>query len=110
MKRIVMSLGAIVFVGALAWGATGAFFTDTETSAGNTFTAGGISFQVDSTQHYNNAICVNGLWQLEQSATVQPDQYPVIGSACDGTWLPTTLGPTNKFFNFNDIKPADVGE
>jgi predicted ribosomally synthesized peptide with SipW-like signal peptide len=116
MKRIVMSLGAIVFVGAMAWGATGAFFTDTETSAGNTFTAGGISMQVDSTQHYNNAICVANTdgpgfhWALAANATTQPDQYPAIGSACTGTFAATTLGPTNQFFNFNDIKPADVGE
>ncbi|KND50336.1 MAG: hypothetical protein AB198_02035 [Parcubacteria bacterium C7867-003] len=39
-RRILMSLGVVVFVAALSWGATGAFFSDSETSTGNTFTAG----------------------------------------------------------------------
>ena len=37
-------------------------------------------------------------------------QYPVIGSACDGTWEETDLGPTNQFFDFDDVKPGDLGE
>lgn len=32
MKKILLSLGMIVFVGAVAAGATGAFFNDTEMS------------------------------------------------------------------------------
>ena len=48
MKKILLSLGTIVIVGALVLGATGAFFSDTETSVGNTFTAGAIDFKVDS--------------------------------------------------------------
>src|SRR6185312_11709978 len=62
------------------------------------------------TQHYNNAICVEGLWQLANGASAQPDQYPVIGTSCDGSWLATSLGAQNKFFNFGDVKPADQGE
>jgi predicted ribosomally synthesized peptide with SipW-like signal peptide len=115
MQRLLLSLAVIVAVGGAAAASTGAFFSDTETSTGNTFTAGSIDLTVDSTQHYNNAICVLnndrvGTWQLAPNATVQPDQYPIIGSTCNGSWAATNLGPTNQFFNFSDVKPADQGE
>lgn len=92
----------IVVMGAGVAMGTGAFFSDTETSTGNTFTAGAIDLKVDSEQHYNGNVCVNGLW-----AGSAP--YPVEGTACDGTWLPTDLG-VQKFFNFGDLKPGDEGE
>ena len=41
-----MSIGMLAFVGAVVAGATGAFFSDTETSTGNTFTAGTIDITV----------------------------------------------------------------
>ena len=117
MNKILVSAGVLVFMGTVAVGATGAFFSDTETSTGNTFTAGAIDLTVDNTQHYNNAVCVPtstgpaGTWQLAQGATTSIDQYPVIGSPCDGTWTnPVSLGPTFKFFNFGDVKPGDDGE
>lgn len=110
MKRIVTSIGMVVFAGALIAGATGAFFSDTETSVGNVFTAGAIDLKVDSQQHYNNAVCVGGIWRLEAGASTSTDQYPVLGSVCDGTWTLTDLGPTHKFFNFGDVKPGDQGE
>ncbi|QQR79177.1 MAG: hypothetical protein IPJ68_02795 [Candidatus Moraniibacteriota bacterium] len=104
-KSGLVALAVAVAVG----GATYSFFSDTETSTGNTFTAGAIDLTVDSQQHYNNAVCVAGLWQLEPSATATVPQYPVIGSACDGTWAATNLG-AQKFFNFADVKPGDSGE
>ncbi len=110
MKRILLGIGMIVFVSAIAAGATGAFFSDTETSTGNTFTAGAIDLKVDSTQHYNNAVCTNGVWVLAAGQTIAVDQYPVLGSACTGSWTLTDLGPTNQFFNFGDVKPGDRGE
>ena len=119
MKKIITSIGMIVFAGALVVGATGAFFTDTETSTGNVFTAGAIDLKVDSTQHYNNAVCqLNELtatttdysWHLEAGQQAAVSQYPVIGTVCDGTWELTDLGPSHKFFNFGDVKPGDSGE
>lgn len=104
-----MSLGMIVFVGALVAGGTGAFFSDTETSEGNTFTAGAIDLTVDSEQHYNNTVCVDGEWELDEGEVLESPQYPVIGSACSGTWLATDLG-AETFFNFTDVKPGDEGE
>ncbi|NTV44256.1 MAG: hypothetical protein HGA67_00995 [Candidatus Yonathbacteria bacterium] len=114
-RKIFMSIAAIVFVGGLAAGATGAFFSDTEKTTGNTFTAGAIDLTVDSTQHYNNAVCVTntdgaGTWQLANpNAGPTVPQYPVIGSPCDGTWASANLG-AQKFFNFTDVKPGDQGE
>lgn len=120
MKKILLSLSMIAVVALIAVGATGAFFSDTETSTGNTFAAGAIDLTVDSEQHYNNAVCVatgnNGTssaaysWQLDPNGGgLQDPQYPEIGSACDGTWAAADLG-TQKFFNFSDIKPGDSGE
>jgi Ca-activated chloride channel homolog len=114
MKKILLSAGMIIFIGTIAAGATGAFFNDTETSTGNVFTAGGIDLTVDSTQHYNNAVCVAGAngstWQLAPGAATTTDQYPIIGSPCTGTWTATNLGPSFQFFNFADVKPGDQGE
>ena len=121
MKKIVLSLSMIAVIAIIAVGATGAFFSDTETSTGNTFAAGAIDLTVDSTQHYNNAVCVENnsdtaaslfWWQLADSEAGPEDpQYPVIGSACDGTWTATDLeNGVQKFFNFDDIKPGDSGE
>ena len=108
-----MSLSVIAAVSAVVIGGTTAFFSDTETSTGNTFTAGAIDLKVDSQQHYNNAICVNGLWALETGASATVPQYPVIGSACGGTWGQVQPGvdiTSEKFFSFGDIKPGDSGE
>jgi predicted ribosomally synthesized peptide with SipW-like signal peptide len=108
-KKIFMSLGAIVFVSALSLGATGAFFNDTETSTGNTFTAGAIDLKVDSVQHYNGNVCLadtQGVYHWTGNSL-----YPVPGTPCDGTWAQTDLtGFAYKFFNFGDVKPGDEGE
>ncbi|MDD5433725.1 MAG: TasA family protein [Candidatus Pacebacteria bacterium] len=47
-KKIIISLAIIGIVGAIAVGGTVAYFTDTETSTGNTFTAGTLDLKVDS--------------------------------------------------------------
>ena len=113
MKRILLSLSMIVFVGAVVIGATGAFFSDTEVSTGNTFTAGAIDLTVDSKQHYNGMVCVlgeqssTGTWQPEDGT--KPPFYPAEDSPCVGTWEATDLG-VQQFFNFADIKPGDSGE
>ena len=108
----------IAVVGVVVLGATGAFFSDTETSTGNTFTAGAIDLKVDSTSHYNSMVCVDGdgtsTWQPEDGAfpnnEVPVGHYPQPGDECDGTWTETDLGAKNKFFNLTDVKPGDEGE
>jgi len=118
IRKILLSAGMLVFVGAAVAGATGAFFNDVETSTGNTFAAGEIDLKVDSEQHYNKMVCVpNTLtqqggdyhWQPEVNFVPGPGHYPAVGTPCDGTWSLTDLGP-QKFFNFTDIKPGDEGE
>ncbi len=113
-RKIIMSLGVVVFVAALSWGATGAFFSDSETSTGNTFTAGAIDLTVDSQQHYNRMVCTlvgeTYSWQPEVGFTPGVGHYPATGTACDGTWTMTNLGPTHQFFDFGDVKPGDEGE
>ena len=46
MKKILLSLVTIGVVGAIAAGATSAYFSDTETSTGNTFTAGALDLEL----------------------------------------------------------------
>jgi predicted ribosomally synthesized peptide with SipW-like signal peptide len=99
--RILASIAMLVFVGAAVASSTGAFFSDVETSTGNTFTAGDIDLQVDSEQHYNGRECVGGVW-------TGPGTFP--SGECEGTWAQTNLGPEHQFFNFADVKPGDQGE
>lgn len=85
MKRLALSLLVILGVTALAIGATRAFFSDTETSTGNTFQAGAIDLKVDNQSYYNGAISDATSWQEDDL-------------------------PGHFFFNFNDLKPSDWGE
>ena len=87
MKKILISLGIILFVGAVVVGATGAFFNDTETSSGNIFTAGTIDLTVDSFgSTYNNG-------KIEDSSFEAKDLTD------------------EEFFSFEDgdLKPGDFG-
>lgn len=104
----------LVFVGAVVVGGTGAFFSDTETSTGNVFTAGAIDLTVDSEAHYNGSMCqvdVND-YDGDQDDTeylwLGGTEYPV-GLPCTGTWEATDLG-AKTFFTYNDVKPGDEGE
>jgi predicted ribosomally synthesized peptide with SipW-like signal peptide len=81
----------IVFVAAIVASSTGAFFSDTETSTGNTFTAGDIDLQIDNESYVTNP----GTGQLIFSTST--------------SWAMTNL-TQEKFFNFADVKPGDVGE
>ena len=108
IQRILLSLGMIAFVGAVAAGATGAFFSDTETSIGNTFAAGDIDLQIDNESYaidYNIPGFANPTGVLALSTTT--------------SWLQQNLGQgclTNAstspcfFFHFVDLKPGDFGE
>jgi hypothetical protein len=85
MKRIYLSFVVITLVAVSALGAARAFFSDTETSTGNVLAAGEIDLQVDNTSYYNHAVSTATSWTLTD-LTIE------------------------KFFNFNDVKPGDVGE
>jgi predicted ribosomally synthesized peptide with SipW-like signal peptide len=88
VKRIITSLGMLAFTGAVVVGGTGAFFTDTETSTGNVFTAGSVSIEFDGIEHtygYGNG------------------EDPVDG------YFTTGMANTIPFFTFTDLKPRDAG-
>jgi choice-of-anchor C domain-containing protein len=68
-KKIIKSLAVVIAVASFAGYPTFSFFSDTETSTGNTFTAGSIDLQVDSTAHYDGMICEAGHWKDEASCT-----------------------------------------
>lgn len=106
-----MSLSVIAAAAAAVVGGTGAFFSDTETSTGNVFTAGAIDLKVDSKQKYNGNECVdvNPAVEVFDYKWQGSAAYPVAGTSCTGAWELTDLGPTNKFFDFNDVKPGDNG-
>lgn len=88
MKKIIISLAMIAAVGAVVVGATTAYFSDTETSTGNTFTAGSIDLGIDNASYYNGKFSQNTSWALA---------YDLDG----GEYL---------FFDFADLKPGDYGE
>ncbi len=85
MKKILYSLSVVLALGAALAGGTGAFFSDTELSLGNTFTAGAIDLKIDNTSYYNGVFSTSTSWTLSD-LTIQ------------------------KFFNFLDLKPGDRGE
>ena len=90
MKKILMSVAMLAFVGVTVAGLTGAFFSDTETSTGNTFTAGAIDLGIDNESYYNGVYNEGTSWLM----------------TCD---LDDANGPY-LFFNFRDLKPGDWGE
>ena len=79
----------IVFVGAVVIGATGAFFSDTETSTGNTFTAGAIDLKIDNESYYNGVLNPETTWRIDYDLSDENG---------------------HQFFNFEDLKPGDWGE
>ncbi|MDO8471146.1 MAG: SipW-dependent-type signal peptide-containing protein [bacterium] len=81
----------IVFVGAVVIGATGAFFSDTETSTGNTFTAGAIDLTVDNESYVTNP------------------KTGLLAASPNTSWTLSDL-TGQLFFNFSDLKPGDIGE
>jgi len=85
ISRILLGLMLIVGAGGAIIGGTSAFFSDTESSTGNTFTAGDIDLQIDNESYYNGVF---------SSST---------------SWTMTNL-TSEKFFNFLDLKPGDFGE
>jgi len=88
MMKIAKSVGVIVFVGAVVAGATGAFFSDTESSIGNVFTAGTVTLELQTITHtYKDNVLPD-----PTGFTLNP---PVVGQ-----------GPS---FTFTDLKPLDWG-
>jgi len=114
MKKILLGLLVAGAVGGVAMLATNAFFSDTETSTGNTFQAGKLDLKVSSTCHYDGMVCSGEsaaakVWQEESAGS---STYPqLLQQPCSCTWMEKDITAYNNlFFNFKDIKPGDYGE
>ena len=110
MIRTILSLGSIVFIVAVVATGTVAFFSDTETSSNNAFTAGAIDLLIDNESYYNGNVCEDvGTstpdWQWQGSAS-----YPVPGTPCSTSFGLSNLDEGHLFFDFHDLKPDDEGE
>ncbi|OGI84375.1 hypothetical protein A3A92_00485 [Candidatus Nomurabacteria bacterium RIFCSPLOWO2_01_FULL_37_49] len=108
MKKILLSISMIAVVGVVVAGATGAFFSDTETSTGNTFTAGAIDLGVDNESYYNNLPNLANSWGLDWDI----DNTEYLGDNPDTTEVEDgySLPIPRQFFTFRDLKPGDSGE
>ncbi len=80
----------LAFVGTAVVGLSGTFFTDTEISTGNTFTAGAIDLKIDNESYVTN-------------------EAGVLVASSGNSWVLDDL-VGKLFFNFFDLKPGDVGE
>lgn len=110
MKKILYSLLVAGGVGGLAFGATQAWFSDRETSVGNTFVAGKVDLTIDSTAHYDGLVCTDRLWVLDGSLAENAlPRHELLGQQCEGTWPAGNL-TNEKFWNLSDVKPGDYGE
>jgi len=90
-------MSTLAVVGVVAAGATGAFFSDSEQSTGNTFTAGAIDLTVGNSSYYTN-----DEGEVVHSSSTSWDRRDLEkgGSGNDG----------DLFFDFADLKPGDIGE
>ncbi|MFH1527918.1 MAG: TasA family protein, partial [Bacteroidota bacterium] len=97
-KKILVSLSVIVAVAAIAVGGTIAYFSDTETSTGNTFTAGAIDLTID-----------NESYAIDYTIPGYSNPTGALALSTATSWDLSDL--TGKlFFNFVDLKPGDIGE
>lgn len=117
MPRILLSLGVVAAgLTAIYVGGTSAFFSDTETSTGNTFAAGAIDLKVDNDSYYNRNRCAVDAQDINHNDNTTEyvwqgtAAYPVPGTACDTSFGPSDLDKGLLFFNFRDLKPDDEGE
>jgi len=86
-KRILLSLGMIVVTGAVVVGGTGAFFSDTETSSNNVFTAGDVTLSLGNLDH----------------------TYLADGTPDDPVANYVNIDGNTNSFQFADLKPLDWG-
>lgn len=97
-KRIIGSILTIGIVGAIGVAATTAYFSDSETSVGNTFVAGDIDLQID-----------NESYAIDWNIPGYQDPIGAFVASTHTSWELTDL-TIEKFFDFVDLKPGDYGE
>jgi predicted ribosomally synthesized peptide with SipW-like signal peptide len=91
MRKVIYSAGMILFVGAMTLGGTGAFFSDTEKSTGNVLAAGAIDLKIDNESYVTSTTTGELVLSTETSWEIRD----------------LTI---EKFFDFEDLKPGDIGE
>lgn len=121
-KTIILSLAMVVAVAGVVIGATGAFFSDTETSTGNTFTAGAIDLTIDNECHYNGMVCeylesdgnppLGYYWVDDQNDPNGPVETPFVqlGMPCNCSWNFQEWQDGRPLMVMDDMKPGDWGE
>ena len=85
MKTVLGGFASIALAAGLVIGGTGAFFSDTETSSANVFTAGAVDLVIENESYYNGVFNDDTSWSTN-GLTVE------------------------RFFDFDDVKPNDYGE
>ncbi|MCK5140282.1 MAG: SipW-dependent-type signal peptide-containing protein [Thermodesulfovibrionia bacterium] len=98
MKKILLSLAIIAAIAGVVVTATTAFFSDTETSTGNTFTAGAIDLKIDNTSY-----------AIDYTIPGYVDPTGALVRSDATSWDLDDL-TSQLFFNFEDLKPGDIGE
>lgn len=94
MKKLFLSILTVFLVGAVAVGATAAWFLDTETSSGNTFSAGTLDLEVDGE---------NPLTSAKFNVTnMNPGNQP------KGTYVLTNVGSVNGYIDLENISVANA--
>ena len=94
MKKILMSLMTIALVIGLVGAGTVAYFSDTETSTGNTFTAGKLNLKVD------------GLDGANVVKFTVANTYP--GASGGGTWTLLNAGSLAGYVDLENISVANA--
>lgn len=116
ISRIVLALILIVGAGGALAGGTTAFFSDTETSTGNTFTAGAFDLKIDNDSYYNGNRCAVDVSDIDEDENTTEfvwqgtSGFPEVGTNCETSFPASDLDDGFVFFNFNDLKPDDEGE
>ena len=108
-KKILISLSVIAAVAALAIGGTVAYFSDTETSAGNTFTAGTLDLSIDLdgtwrnpwTGSFFNEIDMKPGDQVEKTISLHVD---------NDAWLCYKITPTAEDDNYCNEPEIAAGD
>lgn len=104
MNKILVSLITVGIVGGLAFGATRAFFSDKETSTGNTFEAGNIDLQVANSSVVSDGVVSGGVdfgladntGVMFDFSNIMPGDYGVnvisLNSVGNDAWMCGSMG------------------
>lgn len=105
LSRIALSLMLIVGAGGAIVNGTSAYFSDTESSTGNAFTAGAIDLKVDHTLQTYNGNLIGGSLTVVSDSQTQVNAHNAIpltfvhagwtASIPGATWIWETDGPTD---------------